>query len=243
MKKVFIKSFKILKYTLGILFYVPIGFAAIYSAIVYLWQFILMKIEKKWDITKKIISQSVFSINQNLFQRFKILLEKKDLICAAFKKYYYSAHWKCDIFRVGNDWKKSLLRFHFNLFLPKQWENIGKTIFVQIRRMMSDISQLFFEMEYRTGQAKVGALLLANSFTAKGATKPRSRLFWTFTNRTPFPFWHFRFRVKIVFFFLAENLPDVHSQSIAQNCEKKWKTILRGLQFYNYYLQVFILIA
>ena len=109
--------------------------------------------------------------------------------------------------------------------------------------MMSDISQLFFEMEYRTTQAKVGAVLLANSFIAKGATKPRSRLFRTFTNRTTFPFRHFRFRVEIVFFFFAQNLPDDHSQSIAQNCEKTWKTILRGLQFYNYYLQVFILIA
>ena len=139
--------------------------------------------------------------------------------------------------------KKSLLRFHFNLFSPKQWKNIGNTTFVQIRRMMSDVSQLFFEMEYRTAQAKVGAVLLANSFTSKGATKPRSRLFGTFTNRTPFPFCHFRFWVEIVVFFLAQNLPDVRSQSIAQNCEKKWKTILHGLRFYNYYLQVFILIA
>ena len=81
---------------------------------------------------------------------------------------------------------------------------------------MSDISQLFFEMEYRTAQAKVGAVLLANSFTATGATKPCSRLFRTFTNQTPFPFCHFRFRVEIVFFFFAQNLPDVHVQSIAQ---------------------------
>ena len=137
--------------------------------------------------------------------------------------------------------KKITFTFSFQFIFAKTMEK-RKTIFVQIRRMMSDISHLFFEMEYRTAQAKVGALLLANSITAKGATKPRSRLFRTFTNRTSFPFCYFRFRVEIVFFF-TQNLPDVHSQSIAQNCEKKRKTILRGLQFYNYYLQVFILIA
>ena len=88
--------------------------------------------------------------------------------------------------------------------------------------MMSDISQLFFEMEYRTAQAQVGAVLLANSFTAKGATKPRSRLFRTFANRTPFPFCHFRF-------------PDVHSQSIAQT-ENRESSSQKGLdKFKNWF--------
>ena len=44
MKKIFKKSLNILKYSLGILFYVPIGFAEICLAIVYLLKFIPMKI-------------------------------------------------------------------------------------------------------------------------------------------------------------------------------------------------------
>ena len=86
---------------------------------------------------------------------------------------------------------------------------------------MSDISQLFFEMEYRTAQAKVGAVLLANSFTAKGATKPRSRLFRTFINRTPVPFCHFRFRVERWNRVLLR--PKSPWCSFAKYCAKLWK--------------------
>ena len=42
--------------------------------------------------------------------------------------------------------------------------------------MMSDIRQLFFEMEYRTAQAKVGAVLLANSFTAEMKKNENERI-------------------------------------------------------------------